>query len=220
MNTANDALAESVDAVRAELDRAWRRDGVRLADRQEMIEDIVSDLRAAAQDGRDPRSVLGIDVPAFARQVADARAVQRVRPAHARMFLAALAGSGAAFTLGLPPALALFDGLLAGRRSDGDNLAIAALCYGLLALACLSAALAGVALALRGAGAVGATLWRAALLVPVAGLVVTPLTMLFASLTGYSTNPSIVSLEAGLVLGAGAAALAAARHWALRRATG
>lgn len=218
MTTANDVPSDSVGAVHSELDAAWRRYGVRPADRRTMAEDILADLRAAAADGRDPRVMLGSDVGTFARQVADARAVERRRPAYARMLLGGLAGASGTFILGISPTMALLDSLLAGTYSERDEWARAALGYGLLALACLAAALVGIALALRGLGAVRSTLWRAALLLPPTGLTVTPLTILFAAGTGYSTAMSIVTLEAGMTLGPAAAALASARRWALRSA--
>jgi hypothetical protein len=216
MTTANDVPLEAVEAVRAELDAAWRRYGIRLADRQEMAEDIVADLRAGAAEGLDPHAMIGADVDTFARQVCDARGVRPLEPAYGRMLLGGLLGAVLALVVGSTPAQAALDFPPAGQRSDRDQWIWALLAYGSLAVACTAAALAGVALALRGLGGVRATLWRAALLLPVAGVVITPLTMLFAAGTGYDTTTSTVLLETGMVLGACAAAAAAARRWALR----
>lgn len=212
MTTSNNPPFESVDAIRAELDAAWRRYGVRPADRQEMSADIVADLRAGAADGLDPRAMIGPQVDAFARQVADARGLRRLEPAYGRMLLGGLVGAVAALVIGWTPTWSALDLLSSG------GLVWALMAYGLLAVGCTAAALTGIAVALRGLGSVRATLWRAALLLPVAGVAITPLTMLFAAATGYDTATSTVLLETGMVLGACAAAVAAARRWALRGA--
>ena len=54
------------------------------------------------------------------------------------------------------------------------------------------------------------------LLLPLAGLAITPVTMGFAALTGYSTALPIVAMEMALVGGALAGAIVLARRWALR----
>jgi hypothetical protein len=55
-----------------------------------------------------------------------------------------------------------------------------------------------------------------ALLLPLTGLVITPITMAFASLTGFSTSAPVVLTEVLLVVGALAGATVLARRWALR----
>ena len=218
MTTANDVPLESVEAVRAELDAAWRRLGIRLADRREMAEDIVADLRAGAAEGLDPHAMIGPDVDTFARQVVDARGVPPLEHGYGRMLLGGLLGAVAAVTVGSLPTEAALGRLSSLQQSGRDQWVWALSAYGVLAVACTAAALTGIAVALRGLVAVRATVWRAALLLPVAGVVITPLTMSFAAATGYDTATRTVLLETGMVLGACAAAVVGARRWALRGA--
>lgn len=101
--------------------------------------------------------------------------------------------------------------------ADHDEI-LALLVYAALALWCLGFATAGMALVLKDAGAAAATLVRTTFLLPLAGLVVTPLAVGIAWLTGYSSSAPVVLVEATVVLGGCALSILAARSLAVRRA--
>lgn len=211
------ASTQDVEVLLSELDRTWRRDGVRPVDRREMIGDVAPDLEAASRDGIDPRTLLTPDPASFARQVAEARGVDRLRSDYPRMLFGAAVGAAAAFVLGWRLALIMVTDLTERveleRRYEVLGAVVA---YSGLAAFCLAGVIAGIWLALRGRTAVRATLRRVALLLPLAAMVVTPVTIAFARSTGYSTVGSVVLIEAGIVLGGCALALVVARRSALR----
>ncbi|MEU2614614.1 hypothetical protein ABZ570_23990, partial [Micromonospora sp. NPDC007271] len=95
------------------------------------------------------------------------------------------------------------------------SVAIGLLRYLICVLAVLVGALLAVRQRMAEVPAIGRTVWAMALLLPVAGLLVTPVTMAFAWTTGYSTALPVVLVEAALVGGALAGATALARWWAL-----
>ncbi|MFY1699932.1 hypothetical protein [Solwaraspora sp. WMMA2101] len=69
---------------------------------------------------------------------------------------------------------------------------------------------------LRDLPRIRATATRMLLLMPAAGIVVTPLTIAYAWATGFSTVPTVVALEIALVVGAIIGATMLARRWAVR----
>ncbi|HEU4426643.1 MAG TPA: hypothetical protein VFR67_29265, partial [Pilimelia sp.] len=89
------------------------------------------------------------------------------------------------------------------------------LSYVLLALLVLVGALVAVRVQMRDTPAIGRTVWAMALLVPIAGVLITPVTMGFASLTGYSTSTPVVLAEIAIVAAALSGAAVLARGWAL-----
>ena len=64
-------MDDSTDRVLAEVDREWRRCGVDRRHRVALAADLRTDLQQAVADGRSPAELLGPDVPAFARRLAD-----------------------------------------------------------------------------------------------------------------------------------------------------
>jgi hypothetical protein len=59
-----------------------------------------------------------------------------------------------------------------------------------------------------------------AVVLPIAGILVTPVTMGFASLSDYSTDLPVVATEAAIVASALSVAIVLARRWALAPALG
>lgn len=211
-----EATPDPVAVALFELDSALCRLGVPRAQREEMSSDVVQDLRAAAEDGVDPRSLFTPDVDTFAREVSSARGVSRVDRAYPQAVAGAIAGASAVFLLGWPIAIGVFteiaEATSLGLRDQG-RMAIAA--HSLLALLSLGGALVAMGFVLRPSGAVRETLVRAAALLPLAALVITPVTISFARVTGYSTHPTVLVIEMSLIVGAATLAVVSARRSAV-----
>jgi hypothetical protein len=88
--------------------------------------------------------------------------------------------------------------------------------YGVPAVVVVAGAVAAVRWRLRDLPRIKVTARLMCLLLPVAGIVITPITMGFAWLTGFSTAPLVVLAEAAMALGALAGATVLARRWSLR----
>jgi hypothetical protein len=198
--------AENLDDAVALVDREWRAIGVVAADRAALARDLRLELAAAAADGVPPASLLGPDARAFARDVAAAAGATRLPHEYGRLLTTALAGA-------LP---ALLLGWLALWWSPAIGLAVpagVAISYGVVPPAAVLGALLAVSRRMR--GAVGRTVAAMAVLVPLAVVLATPVTVGFAALTGYSTAMPVLATEVGLVAGALAGAVVLARRWAL-----
>ncbi|MEQ4299964.1 hypothetical protein ABNF97_01005 [Plantactinospora sp. B6F1] len=212
MNTINSVLAEA--------ERAWRAHGVVRADRATLAGDLRLDLEAAAADGGDPVQLLGGDVTGFARRLADEAGVRRVRRYYGRLLGTALIGAVLGSLLGY--------GVLAGLypvfvhafdipRSITIPVQLAvAVFYGVPAAVVVAGAVTTVRLWLHDVPEIRRTARLMALLLPVAGIVATPVTMGFASSTDYSTAPGVLFVEVAIVLATLAGATILARRLALR----
>nr|MDT0657625.1 hypothetical protein [Micromonospora sp. DSM 115978] len=187
----------NLDEVLAVADREWRSMGVVWQDRTALADDLRRELEGAAADGIAPGQLLGDDIRQFARDLAFEAGANRLSYENRRLLLTALAGAapglvlGWAFTVIVPNALYL--GVLAS----------------------FAGALLAVKVRMREVAAIDRTLRAAALLMPAAGLAVTPMVMAFALVFGFSTALPIVLIELALVGGALGAALVLARRWAL-----
>lgn len=218
MSTATQAT-RSVDALMAELDRAWRRSGVPRRDRVAMAADVALDLRAAAADGLDPRSLLAPDVEGFAAQVAEARDVVRSEPAYARVLLGGMGGACSVFFIVARSSSQLHEFLVDQvELRDRPSLDVAVAAFGALGLACIVGSVFGLAVTLDGRGRAGATVWRAAVLLPVVPAVMVPLVLQ----VGRAVHPygywlGVLAVAVLLTFGGSAWALVIARRWALRQ---
>lgn len=209
---------DPIDQTLATADRAWRRHGVRRDDRVALAADLRLDLESAAADGVGPAQLLGGDVPGFARRLADEAGVRREPPEFGRLLGTALAGAalGAllgyfAWRLGAPEALRLPD-----LESSIPVQVAVGIYYGIPAAGVVAGAVAAVRYRLRELARIRATTHAMLLLLPLAGLIVTPVTMGFAWSTGYSTSAPVLLAEVLLVAGALGGATVLARRWALR----
>lgn len=214
---------DPVDKALRVADQQWRAQGVQPRDRATLAADLRLDLTAAAADGIDPEQLLGPDLRGFARRLADEAGVAHLRAQYARLLrtafvgavLGTVAGAMAVFLLRLLLVTA-FD-LPAGLHVP---VVVAVLIhYGGVAAVVLGGALAAVHLHLKDVPGIRDTVAAMAVLLPLAGLVVTPVTMGFARLTDYSTAPPVVLTETAMVLAALAGATLLARRWSLRPAT-
>lgn len=167
-----------VDDVIAIADAEWRSMGVVPRDRDALATDLRLELTAAAEDGVTPQELLGDNIRGFARSLAEEAGARRVPYETKRLLLTALTGAVPGIVVGwvylwrlpyLPP----------------DNLASLLLAYVLLSLLVLVGALVAVRVQMGDTPAIGRTVWAMALLVPIAGGLITPVTMGFAWLTGY-----------------------------------
>jgi hypothetical protein len=190
------------DDVLAVADREWQSMGVVWQDRATLADDLRRELTGAAADGVTPRQLLGDDIRQFARDLAVEAGVDRVSYENRRLLLTALTGAAPGLVLGWV----------------GSSIAPNALYLGVLAA--FAGALLTVKVRMREVAAIDRTLWAAALLMPAAGLAITPLVMAFALVFGFSTALPVVLFELALVGGALGGALVLARRWALAPALG
>ena len=211
---------DTVDSALATADRAWRKYGVAGADRAALAADLRLDLQAAAADGIGPAQLIGPDIPAFARRLADEAGLARVPAESGRVIGTTLAGAAAGAGIGLALLAVMYPLLVRlvdlPRAADVPVQVAVGLYYGLPALVVVVAAVVAVRLALRDLPRIRETGRAMMVLLPLAGILVTPLTMAFAWSTGYSTRPEALLIEIAMVLGALSGATALARRWALR----
>jgi hypothetical protein len=212
---------DPIDRTLATADRAWRAYGVRRADREELAADLRLDLESAAADGVDPARLLGADVPGFARRLADEAGIHREPPEFGLLLGTALVGAAlgaalgfAAMMLAAPVAIELLD---PDPAASGIPVQVAVgVYYGVPAAIVVAGAVVTVRYRLRDLPRIRATALAMAVLLPLAGIVVTPVTMAFAWATDFSTSASVVLTELLLVAGTLAGATVLARRWALR----
>ncbi|GAB3955120.1 hypothetical protein [Micromonospora vulcania] len=194
---------QDLDDVIAIAEHEWRSTGIAERDRMALANDLRAELEAAAADGVTPTQLLGdSDIRAFARNVAIEAGTRRLPYDIKRLLLTTLAGAapGLAFAW-------LFLWWLPNAPYIGAIIAFVG-------------ALLTVKIRMSDVAVIGRTVWAMALLLPVAGILITPVTMSFAWVTGYSTAMPIVFLEAAIVAGALSAATILARRWALAPALG
>ncbi len=210
---------DTVDGALAAVDKAWRAYGVGPADRAALADDLRFDLREAVADGRTPQDLLGPDAAAFARRLADEAGVERIPAENGRLLgsatIGAALGAVAAFLVltAYPLIFQNFD--ISHPTRVPLQLAIGAF-YGIPAVAVLAGALIAVRVRLKDLPQVRPTVYAMAVLLPLAALLITPITMGFAWTTGYSTSALVVLAEIALVGGALAGAIVLARRWVLR----
>ncbi|MEU8261224.1 hypothetical protein AB0C02_11470 [Micromonospora sp. NPDC048999] len=203
---------QDADDVIAIAEHEWRALGVVPRDRAALADDLRRELEAAAADGVTPRQLLGdADVRAFARRLAAEAGAGRLRHETDRLlrtaFVGALPGLVLSWLLLWTPTPVSFPAAL--------SVALGLLRYLICVLAVLGGALLAVRQRMADVPAIGRTVRAMALLLPMAGLLVTPMTMAFAWTTGYSTALPVLLAEAALVGGALAGATVLARRWAL-----
>ena len=211
---------DAIDKTLATADHTWRAYGVRRVDRAALAADLRLDLESAAADGVGPAQLLGEDVPGFARRLADEAAVDREPPALGPLVGTALVGAAlgavlgfAVFRLVYSAGVSLFDSAASSRVPVQ---VVVGVYYGLPALAVVAGAVATVRYRLRDLPRIRATARAMTILMPLAGILVTPVTMAFAWTTGYSTSTQVVAIEVLIVVAALAGAVVLARRWALR----
>lgn len=210
---------DTIDDAMATADHAWRAYGVRRADRATLAADLRLDLQSAAADGIGPTQLLGADVRGFARRLADEADVRRVPPAYERVLGIALFGAALGAVVGFL-LLTLANTVFVRLVSMPDSVAVpvqvvVTVYYGIPAAIVIAGAVAAVRIHLRDDPHVRSTAKAMSLLLPIAGIVVTPITMGLAWLADYSTGP-IVLVEVALVGAAFAGAVILARRWSLR----
>jgi len=210
---------DPIDSVLTEADRAWRAYGVDSTDRRSLAADLRLDLQAAVADGVDPVRLFGGDVAGFARRLADEAGVRRPRQEYGRLLGTALVGAALGGVLGFGILMVfnpVFVRMVDIPRSIQVPVQVAvAVYYGVPAAVVVVGAVTAVRLRLRDLPQTRKTAWMMSLLLPVAGILITPITMAFAWSTGYSTAPPIVLTEVAMVLAALAGATILARRLAL-----
>ncbi|WP_380256946.1 hypothetical protein [Kineococcus sp. GCM10028916] len=230
----------------AQLDSRWREDDVPRAERQALLQDVRADLVAAhtatgGQDVHDVADLLGSDPATFADEVVRERGVHRPRGRYSTVLVLAVVGALVALVIWPFFQTAISAATISptdtatpasGSYVDADgNVTYIADPYtrgqwvvlfgGYVFMGVVAVALmvAGVHVALRNRVRAHATVWRAAVLIPVSVAVSLPTAIYYAGLTGYSTTLEVVLFECSLVLGGALLAVVIARWWALRRRT-
>jgi hypothetical protein len=209
---------DPIDTALAEADRAWRAYGIGPDGRTRLAAELRADLEAAAADGRTPEQLLGPDVAAFARRLAAETGLPRVVPERRRLLETTFFGAAVGAVIGyflLQSASPAFDRAMTPPVPVPVQVAVAVY-YGIPAAIVVAGAIVAVRVQLRDLAEVRPTARRMTVLLPLAGLLITPVTMGFAWSTGYSTAPQVVLAEVALALGALAGATVLARTWALR----
>ena len=211
---------QTIDSTIAAVDRAWRAYGIDAADRAALAADLRLDLRAAADDGIEPDRLLGPDVAGFARRLADEAGLRRVPRQSDRLIAVALGGAAAGAAVGYllmelayPLLARTIDFSWAGRVPV--QVAVVGF-YGVPAAVLVAGAIIAVRFGLRDLPRIRRTAVAMMVLLPVAGMLVTPLTMAFAWSTGYSAAAPVLAAEIAMVLAAISGATLLARRWALR----
>lgn len=203
-------MTVEIDDAIAIAEHEWRLSKVDARDIAALSRDLRLDLEAAAADGVNPRQLVG-DVRAFARRVAEEAGVRRVPYEYQRLLLTALAGTLPGLIVGYVVMFMVPE--LYETASTGWFAALVGYVAG--AAGVLLGSLLTVAVLMWDVIEIRRTVAAMALLLPLAGLVITPVTMGFAALTGYSLALPIVAMELALVGGALAGAIVLARRWAL-----
>ncbi|MEU1748994.1 hypothetical protein ACPXB5_27510 [Micromonospora arida] len=213
---------DTIDRLLGEADQAWRGYGVGSADRAALAADLRLDLRAAAADGGDPEQLIGGDVSGFARRLADEAGVRRVRGDYGRILGTALIGATLGVVLGYGLLMAAYPAFVRmvdiPRSIDVPVQLAVAVYYGIPAAVVVTGAVIAVRTRLRDLPDIRRTARLMSILVPAAGIVITPITVGFAWSTHYSTAPPVVVAEIAMVLAALAGATALARRLSLREA--
>jgi hypothetical protein len=215
---------DPIEKTLATADRTWRVYGVRRADRAALAADLRLDLESASADGVGPAQLLGEDVPGFARRLADEAGVHREPPELGALLGTALVGAALGGAAGL--ALLLLASPIARRLLDPvpestvPVQVTVGVYYGIPAVIVVAGAIVAVRYRLRELPRIRATARAMMLLLPLAGIVITPITMAFAWTTDFSTSAHVVVTEVLLVLAALAGATVLARRWALREPAG
>ncbi|MEW1960169.1 hypothetical protein [Kineococcus sp. NPDC059986] len=224
------SVPEDVRRVVARVQREWRLLGVPRPLRDAVAGDVAADLHDAHRQGRTPESVLGTSVRDFAREVARENGWLVAWPQYGRMLAAAAVGAGLSVLVGavlLVPlvgwstnVVAVVLGEAGVTVGDGGDpswyLPVVLGTYVLFGAGFVAAVLGCVRWALRSAEGLTRTLRFGALGLPASAALSLPVAIWIGHASGFSTSPSVVLTECGLVLGTAAAALVAARAWAVR----
>ncbi|RAO63150.1 hypothetical protein [Micromonospora saelicesensis] len=211
---------DTIDRLLGEADQAWRGYGVGSADRAALAADLRLDLRAAAADGGDPAQLIGGDVAGFARRLADEAGVHRERGNYGRILGTALIGAALGVVLGYGLLMAAYPAFVRmvdiPRSIDVPVQLAVAVYYGIPAAVVVTGAVIAVRTRLRDLPRIRRTAQLMSVLMPVAGIVITPVTVAFAWATDYSAAPPVVVAEIAMVLAALAGATVLARRLSLR----
>ncbi|WP_432510898.1 hypothetical protein [Kineococcus sp. SYSU DK001] len=210
-------------------------------ERQELLQDVRADLLVAhaATGSTNPRVLLGTDTATFAADVVRERGLQRPRGRYTTVLVFAVVAVLVAVVAIWPLLHEVFDAvnpspsgpmpITAGTTIEADGsikypaepltagqeaVMIGGWALGGLMVAALM--VVGVHVALRRRARAAATVWRAAVLIPVSVAVTLPAAMFYAKQTDYSTAPAVVIFECALVLGGAIMAVVVARWWAFR----
>lgn len=205
----------TIDQALAGAEREWRRLHVHPADLAKLSRDLRDDLAAAAAEGVGPSQLIGADVRGFARRLADEARAERIPYEFRRLLLTALVGALPGILVGYAVIFAHIP-VPARLETQQPGTGEVLIAFTVLAALVVVSSLLTVWFRLRDLPSMGHTVLGMALLVPLAGLAVTPVTMGFAALVNYTDALPVVAIECGMVAAALAGATILARRWSLR----
>ncbi|WP_250000724.1 hypothetical protein [Actinoplanes sp. M2I2] len=202
--------------------REWRRLGLRSRDRQALAADLRLDLEAALADGVPTEELIDGDVTVFARRLVEESGLRPVPARYGQIAATALAGAVVGVLVGVLIVAGVYTIVVQAFNRPADFTMPPALAagiyYGGIGLVALGGAVIGVLILLRHLPAIGRTAAAIAALTPLSAVVLVPLIMMFARVTGYSTSIAIVLIEIALAIAGFAAVITAARRWSLTHA--
>lgn len=198
------APGDPISEALATAEQQWRSMHIVERDRAALAAELRTELVGAAADGLTPRQLLGDDIPGFARNLAVSAGAERIPYDDRRLLRTAAAGAAPGLVLG---GLAMFGGGVV-PVSPGITW--------YLPPVILAGVLLTVRLRMADVPRISPTVAAMALLIPLAGVLVTPVIMGFAWLANYSTNLVVVAVEIATAAAAVGGATLLARRWALR----
>jgi hypothetical protein len=205
----------TIDQAMAGAEREWRRLHVHPAGLAKLSRDLRDDLTAASAEGVGVSELIGADVRGFARRLADEARAERIPYEFRRLLLTAMVGALPGILVGYAVIFAHIPvpARLEPQQPGTGEVLVA---FTVLAALVVVSSLLTVWFRLRDLPSMGHTVLGMALPVPLAGVVVTPVTMGFAALLNYSNALPVVAVECAMVAGALGGATVLARHWSLR----
>ncbi|MGN9910338.1 hypothetical protein ACTMTJ_22550 [Phytohabitans sp. LJ34] len=197
----------AIERVLGRADREWRRMRVLAEDRAALRDDLRMELVASAADGVPPDRLIDPDeLTTFARDLATSAGVRLVSFEYRRLLLAGLVGAAPGVVVAW---------FLAWRWWLVPLELDLVTRYSLCAVVFVAGVLIAIDRGMRGDPVRERTVTATAVAVPVAGALVVPVTMGFASLVDYNTATPVLMIEATIVASALAAGAVAARRWAV-----
>lgn len=227
MSTEASSAAEKVDLLRVDrwitqVEEEWQRRTVSRRDRRLLVADLQRDIEQARANGANLDALLDADVVGFSQELAEAHGVKlgpqqpQPEPTTRNLILTCLAGGivGALVTwlFVLPigvSAMSSADPATTTSSSGAWEIAAAALLYAMAAAVTVGCAVGAVWWRFGRALTSKTTIVAVGSGFVLGGLVSVAPVVLFARVTGYSDSPMVVVLEAAIVAGFCAIAIAA-----------
>lgn len=210
-----------IDDAIATAEREWRAYGIRREDRAALAADLRLELESAAADGVTPEQLFGTDLRSFARRLADESGMRHTDREDGRLVRTALAGAALgtgiwviALVFGYPLLFSWFD--IPQQSARMPFLYPALLYFGPAAALVAVGAVIAVRIRLTDLPKIRHTANAMIVMLPITGVIITPIMVGFAAIFNYSNTTFVVAVEAALAAAAVASAALVARRWSIR----